>query len=47
MMAMTQNEVMGGNKTGDRQSVLPRSERDQGPVESPSTGSLAREACSL
>lgn len=44
---MTQHDVMRGNKTGYRQSILPRSERDHGPVELSSTGSLVGEACSL
>lgn len=48
MMAVTQNEVMRGNKIGDRQSILPVSERDHGSAELPSSGSLVkREACSL
>lgn len=42
MMAVTQNEVMRGNKAGDHQSILSGSEKAQGPESLPSLGSLVQ-----
>ena len=42
MMAVTQNEVMRGNKTGDNQSILSGSETAHGPEELPGLGSLVQ-----